>query len=150
MLKQIITNKEEHINLQNGSLSLADCAGDSLMVLFKLRKIGAVRVRGKRDLEREQDIIHKNKKSLHYWVESKDIVFEEHGGVQQIFKKDFYYQAKNITDVEVARADMCGFFPNELPASICGIPLSKWFENIGDKELLYLIAAYRAKKPSND
>ena len=130
----------------SGSQLTADCAGDSLIIFFKLRKIGAVRVRGKRNLEQELDIIHKNKKSLHYWVESKDIVFEEHGGVQQIFEKDYYYQHLNITEVEVARADISGFFPNELPSSICGMSLTSWFKNIGDKELLALIDTYRAKQ----
>jgi len=146
MLKQKITNREVFNNMMSGSQLTADCVGDSLINFFKLRKNGAVRVRGKRTLERQDDIIQKNKKSFHYWVESKDIVFEEHGGVQQICEKDFYYQNLNITDVEVARADMCGFFPNELPLSICGMSLSKWFKNIGDRELLVLIKTYIAKQ----
>jgi len=150
MLKQKITNREVFNNMMSGSQLTADCVGDSLINFFKLRKNGAVRVRGKRTLERQDDIIQKNKKSFHYWVESvnksTNIVYEEHGGVQQICEKEFYYQSLKITDVEVAQPDMCGFFSNELPLSICGMSLSKWFKNIGDKELLALIKTYIAKQ----
>lgn len=150
MLKQTITNRKEFVRMRTSANPIADCAGDSLLIWYRMKKIGAVRVRGKRQLERDEDMKNKNKKgtrpAYHYWVESKGVVFEEHGGVQQIFTKDFYYDRHQLTCVETAPPEMRGFFTHELPESVGGISASKWMEDTNDLQLLALIKTYINKQ----
>jgi hypothetical protein len=150
MLKQTIINRREFIKMQVDDKPIADCAGDSLLVWYRMKNIGAVRVRGKRQLERDEDMKNKNKKgthpAYHYWVESKGIIFEEHGGVQQIFKKEFYYKRHQITSVETAPPEMRCFFTSELPKSVGGISIPKWMEGTNDLQLLALIKTYIDKQ----
>ena len=102
-----IVDMEEHINCVIFG-ELANCIDDSLDNYYKLKRVGAVRVRGKRYLEREKN----DPKAFHYWVESKGYVFDKHGGVQTIVDKESYYKVKKITDVEIA--EYSGFFRDEL------------------------------------
>jgi hypothetical protein len=74
----------------------ADCWEASMLLFLRLENIGVIRMRGKRVTERQYG-------GFHYWVENKDLVYEEHGGVRQIYKKEtFYTKSHNITDAEPA------------------------------------------------
>ena len=96
------------------SEELGDCATASLKLYFKLKKAGAIRYRGKRDTERRADAERPDAEThWHYWVESKDKVFEEHCGVLQILSKTDFYGVGRITDAVVC--DINGFHADELP-----------------------------------
>jgi hypothetical protein len=105
---QKIVDLEEHLGCVVFG-ERANCATDSLEVYMKLRKAGAVRVKGKRYLEREIN----DPRAFHYWVENKGMVFDRHGGVQVIIDKESYYKLKKITDVSIAEHN--GYFKEELP-----------------------------------
>ena len=77
------------------------CVADSLLCAFKLRKIGAKRVRGYRQLEK-QFIAEGGVISKHYWVEVNGYVFNdnERGFLSQSVEE--YYKQYNVTDVEYA------------------------------------------------
>lgn len=102
-----IVDMAEHINCVVFG-ELANCIDDSLDNYYKLKRVGAVRVRGKRYLERETN----DPKAFHYWVESKGYVFDKHGGILSVVDKESYYKVKKITDVEIA--EYSGFFRDEL------------------------------------
>jgi hypothetical protein len=61
-------------------------------------------MRGKRHTEREYG-------GWHYWVENDTLVYEEHGGVRQIFNKDAFYKVTEITDAEQSSINL--FFRDE-------------------------------------
>lgn len=98
-LSQKVIDKEKLENFENG-LEAGDCIIASLVLVIKLKNTGAVRVRGKRELERINDKITKTNENYHYWVESKDLIFDDCAGIRKIYKKDEFY--KNITDIEYA------------------------------------------------
>lgn len=83
----------------------ADCVAMSVLLYLKLENIGVRRMRGKRKTERRVG-------GLHYWVENDTLVYEEHGGVRQIYKKDDFYKIHNITDAEQSDTNL--FFRDEL------------------------------------
>ena len=116
-LKQNIVNKTKFINSRLYG-RLGDCWTASMRYYYKLRKIGAVRMKGKRAFDRLTEEQEKKenrytKPHYHYWVENKGIVFEEHSGVQQIFKKDEFYNTLDISDIQQAKIGC--FFEEELP-----------------------------------
>ena len=134
-----VVDYEEHFKCLSGYL--ADCAGDSLEIYYKLRKAGAIRVRGKRPTERNTG----DPKAFHYWVENNGIVFEKHGGVLTVIDKEMYYKNAKITDVEVG--EYSGFFKSELPSSgkSVNLMLEELKTGINDLALLNLITTYRNK-----
>jgi len=139
MIHQKIVNEDKYFSCLAGAR--ADCAGDSLEMWWKLRNVKPVRVRGKRTLEQEIDLVQGNQKNYHYWVESKGIIFEEHGGVRQIFRKEDYYKRHSITHVDTAPYKC--FFADELPAGegYCDMVLE-----FHDIQLLHLIYTYKNKQ----
>jgi hypothetical protein len=136
--KTEIVDYKEHLFCVGG-VKDANCVCDSLELFYKLKKAGAKRVRGRREIERRTgDLL-----AFHFWVENNGIVFEKHGGVQTIMSKDEYYKHLKLTDIEVA--EYSGFFRDELPFEmntyIIELKQNKW----GDKALLHLINTYRKK-----
>jgi hypothetical protein len=117
----------------------ANCVWDSLELYWKLRKVGAKRVRGKRNTERKHG-------GHHYWVENKGMVFELHGGVQTIMTKSLYYKSAEITDVEVAQ-NKC-FFDDELKCS--ELLIRRLRETNDDAWLRRLIDIYSANKDEDE
>lgn len=83
----------------------ADCVAMSILLYLKLEKIGVRRMRGKRKIEQRLG-------GLHYWVENDTLVYEEHGGVRQIYKKADFYKIHSITDAEQSDTNL--FFRDEL------------------------------------
>jgi len=82
----------------------ADCWEQSMLLYLCLEKTGVRRMRGKRHTEREYG-------GWHYWVENDTLVYEEHGGVRQIFNKDAFYKVTEITDAEQSSINL--FFRDE-------------------------------------
>jgi hypothetical protein len=116
------------------------CMCDSLETYLKLRKAGAVRVRGKRFLERQLN----DPRAFHYWVENKSMVFDIHGGVQQIIDKESFYKRMEITDVSIA--EYSGFFKEELPDCANKKHLKKLYkymkDGVDDALMLLLASNY--------
>ena len=90
-----ITDQEEFDRCQAG-LQMADCACDSLDLWVRLRKTGIIRVRGKRQHERDADQAQNTTNNYHYWCYIKEKVWNAHGGVLQIVPKHVFYE--DITD----------------------------------------------------
>lgn len=104
VLYQKIVDWDEHIH--TFLIGGANCQSDSLVVWAKLRKAGANRCVGTRKSDRATgDPLNK-----HYWVEVKDLVYDEHGGVRQIFNRTAYYKAMEI---ECEEKTDCGLLMNE-------------------------------------
>ena len=102
-IHQSIVDREKYEASMKGEL--ADCWEKSMILYLKLEKIGVKRMRGKRETERKYG-------GFHYWVESKDVVYEEHGGVRQIYDKEtFYTKSHQITEAEQSTINM--FFSDE-------------------------------------
>jgi len=111
--KDIIQKVVNKSKFENRGKELGDCVTASLKIWFKLKSVGAVRMRGKRDLERRIDSERpKDRPHFHYWVESKGKVFEEHCGILQIFSVEDFYRFKSITDTE--KCEYNGFHFDEL------------------------------------
>jgi hypothetical protein len=100
--KKVIDEKKFDKCLNEGYL--ADCCLGSMRLYLKLEKIGVRRMRGKRVSER----IHGG---WHYWVENDKCVYDEHGGLRQIFDREGYYKIANISDAEQTTINM--FFEDE-------------------------------------
>lgn len=112
VLYQKVIDWDEHIYtfLSGG----ANCQSDSLVVWAKLRKVGANRCVGTRKSDRATgDPLNK-----HYWVEVKDLVYDEHGGVRQIFKRTAYYKAMEI---ECEEKTDCGLLISECSTEWLGM-----------------------------
>lgn len=110
LLYQKITDPEQHYNcvvLKQG----ADCVYQSMITYIKLKNIGAKRVRGQR--AGFEDLLGSDAK--HYWVEAKDLIYDIHGGVTQIIKKDKYYGMTSMLNVEYAEWGM--LFDDEIASS---------------------------------
>lgn len=135
--KTDIVDFTEHLKCVSGFKD-ADCVCDSLELFYKLRKAGAKRVRGRRQVERDT----RDPDAFHYWVENNDIVFDKHGGVQTIIDKTMYYINAEISDVEVA--EYSGFFRDELPDGLDDV-LDEMKKGWRDRSLLLLINTYRKK-----
>ena len=135
-----VVDWREHLKCLSGDL--ADCAGDSLEMYFKLRRAGAVRVKGKRQIERDTN----DPRAYHFWVENRGVVFERHGGVQTIVDKEMFYNNHHLTDVEIG--EYSGFFRDELPNNEMILDEMKrgvW----GDRALFNLIQTYKKKQKYN-
>ena len=89
-----------------------NCVSSSLRTYYKMRKVGAIRVRGKRCREREEDEAEGTNKNYHYWVENKGVCLDISGGLQQIYKKDDYYRLMNVSISQ--EADCGGLFSDEI------------------------------------
>ena len=96
---QKVVNKNKYYACLGGAR--ADCWEQSMLLYLCLEKTGVKRMRGKRDTERQYG-------GWHYWVENDTLVYEEHGGVRQIFKKDAFYKVGDISDTE--QSDINLFF----------------------------------------
>ena len=139
-VKAKVTNRKQFDLTLSGKV-LGDCILASMKTYKKLRKAGAKRMRGKRQTEIELDRVDGTGKNWHYWVENKGIVFDESAGMQQIVRKDVYYEVSNMHFAEEAQVGL--FFSDEIP------PLSQrteaeinYFRNLPDEVLSFLIKAY--------
>ena len=77
------------------SVPRGKCVLKSLVAWKKLRKAGAVRVKGYRHIERKFIQILATKPEYHYWVENKGMVFDD-TTEQKVFRKDEYYRINDI------------------------------------------------------
>ena len=103
-------NKKKYMNVATG-VEGGDCLSSSFGTWVKLRKIGAVRVRGKRMLEQLQEIGGRQG-SWHYWVEAKGMVYDLSSGATLLMTTENYYKAAQIIDVQ--KAEYVGLFDCEL------------------------------------
>jgi len=134
--------------LSAGGVLMGNCVSSSLRTYYKMRKIGAVRVRGKRRREREDDKEQGTNTNWHYWVENKGMCFDLSGGLQQIFKKEDYYRLSEITETE--EADLGAFFSTEIKNKLTGLPkypdlfdeMLYRLKNCSDEELDYYCKIY--------
>jgi len=85
---------------------VASCRCDSLKMWLKLRKAGAIRVKGTRAYDR----LHGGH---HFWTEIKGVVYDEHGGIRQILDKNEYYK---MAGIEVIESSKYGLIKEELDA----------------------------------
>jgi hypothetical protein len=136
LLYQKIVNQDKYLKSIMGYG--ANCAGDSLDIWWKLKNNNPIRVKGKRNLEREVDLQENTNKNYHFWVESKGLVFEDHGGVRQIYKIEDFYKIHNISHIEKA-THKC-FFVEELPENMKDLVFV-----FNDLQLLFLIQTYKNK-----
>ena len=77
------------------------CILDSMRTWIKMRKAGAIRVKGKRDIERA-NTGRTGKDHYHYWVENKGKVFDITLNKLSIFSKTDFYNNLNISDTIIA------------------------------------------------
>ena len=82
-----------------------NCLIESMKLQVKLKKIGAKRVRGKRNIDREWEEKMEEKKLLHYWVECGDLIYENYCGMSYIYHKKSYYRDFKMSDIEYAIYD---------------------------------------------
>jgi len=119
-----------------------DCLQSSFETWCKLRKIGAIRVRGKRGLEQRQEESG-IKGSWHYWVEAKGMVYDRSSGVTLLMTKENYYETAEVVGVE--KADYVGLFDEELDGCT---PENKQYWNVTinslDTSMRVLFAVYEA------
>ena len=87
---------EQRFDAARIGLLQGDCIISSFETWWKLRRIGAVRCRGKRHIERDSP----DPDALHYWVEAKGLIYQRTNGITQIVSIDEYYRVMEITDVE--------------------------------------------------
>lgn len=118
-----------HLMAHTMTGELGDCWTQSMRLYMKLKKAGAVRVRGTRVTDRERDPTNP---SPHYWVENNGMVFEKCMGVSQIFKRADFYEGMVIQNAEVAKWGMC--FDDEVPAG-----QGEKVKRFNDKELMDII-----------
>jgi hypothetical protein len=88
-----------------------DCFTSSFKTWVKLRKIGAIRVRGKRGLEQRQESSGR-KNSWHYWVEAKGMVYDISSGMTLLMTIENFYKTFEVASVE--KAEYVGLFDDEL------------------------------------
>lgn len=103
-------NRNKFMKVVNGEEG-GDCLTSSFQTWVKLRKIGAVRVRGKRNLEQLQESSGR-KNSWHYWVEAKGMVYDLSSGMTLLMTIENYYKASNVVSAEYA--EYVGLFDDEL------------------------------------
>jgi hypothetical protein len=103
-------NPDQFLKVFKGE-EAGDCLPSSFETWCKLRKIGAIRVRGKRGLEQRQEIGGR-KNSWHYWVEAKGMVYDRSSGVTLLMTKENYYKTAEVVGVE--KAEYVGLFDDEL------------------------------------
>lgn len=105
--EQKIVDMDEHIRTKLSGW--ANCQSDSLILWSKLRKAGAQRCYGSRRRDRETG----DPEAKHYWVELKDKVYDQHGGVRQIFQRSEYYKQMEIECD--GKCDHIGLMEHEMP-----------------------------------
>lgn len=127
--------------LSRAGVIMGNCVSSSLRTYYKMRKIGAVRVRGKRCRERDDDKEQGNNDNWHYWVENKGVCFDLSGGFQQIYKKDDYYRLMGVSEAQ--EADLGGFFSTEIKNRMKLTEHMKYrLKNCSDEELDYYCKVY--------
>lgn len=99
--------------LSTKGVIMGNCVSSSLRTWFKMRKTEAIRVRGKRSRERDDDKEQGTDKNYHYWVENKDMCFDLSGGLQQIYKKEDYYRLMDVSEAKEADIKRA-FFSDEI------------------------------------
>jgi hypothetical protein len=128
-----VIDRRRFILSANGVLQ-GNCVSSSLRTYYKMRKIGAIRVRGKRCRERDDDKEQGTNDNWHYWVENKGVCFDVSGGLQQIYKKDDYYRLMGVSDAQ--EADLGAFFSTEIKNKMKLTEAMKYrLKNCSDKEL---------------
>jgi hypothetical protein len=127
--------------LSTNGVIMGNCVSSSLRTYYKMRKNGAVRVRGKRCRERDDDKEQGTDKNYHYWVENKGMCFDLSGGLQQIFKKEDYYRLSDISETE--EADLGAFFSSEIKNKMKLTEAMMYrLKNCSDEELDYYCKIY--------
>lgn len=101
---------KKFMNVINGEEG-GDCLTSSFKTWAKLRKIGAIRVRGKRGLEQRQERSGR-KNSWHFWVEAKGMVYDISSGMTLLMTIENFY--KNFEVASVEKAEYVGLFDDEL------------------------------------
>jgi len=119
---------------------LGDCWPSSLLMWWKMRKIGASRMRGKRNIEQT---INDPDNQYHYWVENKGLVFEEMSGIRRIIPKDEYYRINKIVEAEAAEA--CGIHTDEYPKAD-----RKLMRNLDERQLINIVVGMLRKYGRTD
>lgn len=103
-------NDKTRFDLTRANLIIGNCESKSFQTWIKLKNAGAKRMRGKRNLEVELEA-NGDSNCWHYWVEVKDIVYDESCGITQIMKKAIYYNVSGMVYSEVAPYG--AFFKND-------------------------------------
>lgn len=119
---------------------MGDCWPSSLLMWWKMRKIGASRMRGKRTIEQT---INDPDNQYHYWVENKGLVFEEMMGIRRIIPKDEYYRINKIVEAEAAEA--CGIHTDEYPKAD-----RKLMRNLDERQLINIVVGMLRKYGRTD
>jgi hypothetical protein len=101
---------KKFMNVINGQEG-GDCFTSSFKTWAKLRKIGAIRVKGKRGLEQRQERSGR-KNSWHYWVEAKGMVYDVSSGMTLLMTIENFYKTFEVDSVE--KAEYVGLFDDEL------------------------------------
>jgi hypothetical protein len=101
---------KKFMNVINGEEG-GDCFTSSFKTWAKLRKIGAIRVKGKRGLEQRQERSGR-KNSWHYWVEAKGMVYDVSSGMTLLMTIENFYKTFEVASVE--KAEYVGLFDDEL------------------------------------
>jgi hypothetical protein len=92
-------------------LSAGDCQTKSLQTWFKMRKVGAKRMRGSRFCDRR--LVGEGFSKYHYFVVNKGMIFDESMGITQISPAADYYRESEMQDIQ--EADYGAWFAEELP-----------------------------------
>jgi hypothetical protein len=107
-----ILDKRRFLLCANGVIP-GNCVSSSLRTWYKMRNTPAIRVRGKRQREIEDDKEQGRNDNYHYWVENKGMCFDLSGGLQQILKKEDFY--KQMCVVVSQKADIGrAFFSDDI------------------------------------
>jgi hypothetical protein len=108
--------KKAYNNPTGGELSSGKgtCAIDSLILYAKFRKVGAKRVQGRRQIEKEMvEMGGDPDDAYHLWVEVGEKVYDVlKTGHIATYEKTVFYTHFEITDTTVA--EWCGLFEDEL------------------------------------
>lgn len=121
--------------------NMGTCVVDSMLLYLKLRGAGAVRMRGKREMERRGDLEKNTKDHYHYWIENKGIVYDVSGGERVLVKKEDYYLHWKITDEEQAQYGM--LFDSEFEG--CGKSLKEYVRTANNAQLYNIIDTMNKK-----
>jgi len=134
-----ILDKKRFLLCANGVIP-GNCSSSSLRTWYKMRGTKtAIRVRGKREREIEDDAEQGVNDNYHYWVENKGMCFDLSGGLQQILKKEDFYEQMSVVvsqEADIGRA----FFSDNIKNSENKNKLLKIMES--DYHLDRLIKTY--------
>jgi len=104
---------ERRFILSSCGLIQGNCVSASMRTWFKMKNTPAIRVRGKRDREIELDKKEGRNDNYHFWVENKGMCFDLSGGIQQIYKKEDYYEQMRVWYSQEANVGRL-FFSDEI------------------------------------